>query len=200
MQSSSLPATDLMRWSLNRHMPAVVWISGLPASGKTSLATALELRLLNMGFHAIALDESLIDARLSQSSAHRAMLDKAALLFHAGQVVVISMISPTRKERILSRSFFPKMLFYEVYLDAPELVCAERDLHHRYSNKGEIIVSSRQACPIRYEPHRNAEMSLDVVGLSVRECVEELVVMLTDGGCLDRREMQRSTEELELPP
>lgn len=196
MRSSPLPATDLMRWSLNGHMPAVIWISGLPASGKTILATSLELRLLKMGFHVVTLDESLIDSRYSHSSAHRAMLDKVSLLFHAGQVVIVSMQSPTRKERILSRSTFPKGLFYEVFLDAPHMVCAERDFYNRYSESGAVKLSSRIGVVSSYEPHRNPEISLDVVGLSAPECVEELVVLLTDGGCLDRRELPRSVEEI----
>lgn len=187
-------SVQTMRWDLMGHMPAVVWLTGLPCCGKSTVAYALEARLLSMGIHCMTLDEELIDPRFDISVAHRMMLDKAALLYEAGMVALVSMTSPRREDRIQARVRFPQGLFHEVFLDVPQVICEERDLVCRYEAAKCGDAKALAGLTFPYEPHSRPELVLDGVDLDVDQCVDKLVRLLTDGGCLDRRYFKRKAK------
>ncbi|MDX1668121.1 MAG: adenylyl-sulfate kinase [Limnobacter sp.] len=192
-KSSLLDTVQSTRWNLMGHMPAVVWISGLACSGKSTLALHLESRLLGMGIHAMTVDEESLDPRFDETLAQRMMLDKASLLFEAGLVAIVAMATTQQSDRAKARVRFPQGLFHEVFLDVPRLICEERDLRGAYSQNTKQVQPLRRVAGLRapYEPHTNPELVLDCVELDVHACVEEVVKLLTDGGCLDRRYFAR---------
>jgi bifunctional enzyme CysN/CysC len=117
---------------------ATIWLTGLPASGKSSVAGEVERRLVAAGRPAYLLDgDNLrhgLTSDLGFSAADRAenvrRVSAVAQLFaDAGVVAVVSLISPYRADRELVRAAHSSagLPFYEVFVDTPPDVCAARD-------------------------------------------------------------------------
>ena len=111
-----------------------IWITGLPSSGKTTLALGLEKALRLRGLRPVVLDGDTLrntlfpDLRYSRvdrtTQGHRATY-LAKLIQQAGGVPIVALISPYKDDRAWARHELKG--FVEVYLACPASVCAERD-------------------------------------------------------------------------
>ncbi|WP_020666428.1 adenylyl-sulfate kinase [Amycolatopsis nigrescens] len=128
-----------------------IWLTGLSASGKSSIAVELERRLVAAGTPAYLLDgDNLrhgLNADLGFAAADRAenvrrVGEVAQLFADAGMVTVVSLISPYRadRERVRAAHQAAGLSFTEVFVDTPLEVCAERDPKGLYAKAmaGEI--------------------------------------------------------------
>jgi len=115
---------------------AVLWVTGLPGCGKSTLANALEVELFHQGVHTVILDGDTIRQTLSEdlgfspedrSENVRRVSRVAQLLLETGCVVIVTLVSPYRADRDLARGLFADGDFVEVFVDTPVAVCAERD-------------------------------------------------------------------------
>jgi adenylylsulfate kinase len=127
----------------------VVWMAGLSGSGKSTLAKGLERALHDQGYLTQLLDgdnlRSGINNNLGFSEADRLenirrSAEVARLFLNAGLVTICSFISPTEEVRQLARNIIGPEDFFEVYVNAPFAVCAERDVKGLYKKalSGEI--------------------------------------------------------------
>ena len=113
---------------------AVVWFTGLPASGKSTLAARVAARLRALGRAALVLDgdavrESMVP-RPGYSPAERdafyeTLARLSALLARQGAAVLVAATAPRRAHRAAARSLAPR--FVEVFVDVPAEECARRD-------------------------------------------------------------------------
>jgi bifunctional enzyme CysN/CysC len=130
---------------------ATVWFTGLPSSGKSTIAAALEERLVAAGIPAYRLDgDNLrhgLNADLGFSAEDRAenvrrTAHAARLLADAGVVAIPSLVSPYRADRDLARSVHEDagIQFVEVFVDTPLEECERRDPKGLYARAraGEI--------------------------------------------------------------
>jgi adenylylsulfate kinase len=135
--------------SLLQQKAVVVWMVGLSGSGKSTLAKGLERALHQQGYLTQLLDgdnlRSGINNNLGFSEADRLenirrSAEVAKLFLQAGLVTICSFISPTEEVRQLARNIIGSGDFFEVYVNAPFAVCAERDVKGLYKKalKGEI--------------------------------------------------------------
>ncbi|MFC3216932.1 adenylyl-sulfate kinase [Comamonas sp. JC664] len=126
-----------------------IWLTGLSASGKTSLAHALERALHQRGCHTYALDgDNLrkgLNADLGFSAEARAenirrMAHVARLMVDAGLVVIVSAISPFAADRATGAGLVCARAFVEVFVDTPLAVCEARDPKGLYARarRGEL--------------------------------------------------------------
>jgi bifunctional enzyme CysN/CysC len=117
---------------------ATIWFTGLPASGKSTLAVALEQRLVASGRPAYVLDgDNLrhgLNGDLGFSEADRAenmrrTAHAARLLADAGVVALVSLVSPLAAERRRARELHEEagLPFFEVWVSTPVEVCERRD-------------------------------------------------------------------------
>ncbi len=117
---------------------STVWLTGLSGSGKSTIAVALERRLVLAGRPAFRLDGDNIrhglNADLGVSSADRDETvrragEVAAILAEAGVVAIVPLISPSRAARDRARAVHEArgVPFFEVFVDTPIEVCEERD-------------------------------------------------------------------------
>jgi bifunctional enzyme CysN/CysC len=130
---------------------ATLWFTGLPSSGKSTVAAALEERLVAAGIHAYRLDgDNLrhgLNADLGFSAADRAenvrrTAHAARLLADAGVVAIPSLVSPYRADREVARRLHEEagIAFFEVFVDTPLEECERRDPKGLYARAraGEI--------------------------------------------------------------
>lgn len=164
--------------------PRCVWFTGLPGSGKSTIANRLEKRLHADGRHTYLLDGDNVRHGLSRdlgfSEADRVenirrVAEVARLMVDAGLVVLVSFISPFRAERALARSLFETGEFVEVFVDTPLEECERRDPkgHYAKARRGELANFTGVDSP--YEPPESVEVHLRTTELAPEQAVRILV-------------------------
>jgi bifunctional enzyme CysN/CysC len=157
------------RWaSLGTH-GATVWLTGLPASGKSTIAVQLERALVEAGRPAYLLDGDNIRHGLSGDLGFspgdrreniRRVAHVARLMADAGTVAIVSLVSPYAADRALARELHEaaRVPFIEVYVDTPAEVCAQRDPKGLYARAraGEVRHFTGVSAP--YEPPETPEL------------------------------------------
>ena len=124
------------RSGLMRHKPAVLWFTGLPGSGKSTIANLVEAGLHARRVHTIMLDGDNVRHGLNRDLGFveadrveniRRVGEVAKLMTDAGLVVLCSFISPFRAERRMVRELIGADEFIEVFVDTPLEECIARD-------------------------------------------------------------------------
>ena len=175
------------REKLRGHGGAVIWLTGLSGSGKSTIAHALEERLLTNDIHTIVLDGDKIRkglcADLGFSPEDRTenirRIGEVAKLFHdACTVTIVAFISPYREDREKARSMLADGHFIEVFVDCPLVVCEKRDPKGLYkkARSGEIREFTGVSAP--YEPPLKPEVHLHTDIESVDEAVAKITAQL----------------------
>ena len=115
---------------------AVVWITGLPAAGKTTLAEAVAAALRTRGQAVLVLDGDRLRSGLSRDLgfAHPARAEQvrrtaevARIAAEQGLISIAALISPMRADRAAARAIVAPLPFIEVHLDADAALCRSRD-------------------------------------------------------------------------
>jgi bifunctional enzyme CysN/CysC len=177
--------------------PVCLWFTGLPASGKSTIANLLEKRMFAMGWHTYALDGDNVRHGLNRdlgfSEADRVenirrVTEVARLLVDAGLVVIVSFISPYRTEREIARSRFDPGEFLEVFVDTPLEECERRDPKGLYAKarRGELI--NFTGIDSEYEPPEAPDIRLDTVVQNAEDCVDRIL------SALDSTSLRRATD------
>ena len=119
-----------------RQNPCIVWLTGLPAAGKSTIADRLEVLLHAGSHHTMALDGDNLRHGLcgdlgfsadDRAENIRRAGEVARLLLEAGLIVIASFVSPFRADRDLVRGLCPPGMFIEVFVNTPLAVCRDRD-------------------------------------------------------------------------
>jgi bifunctional enzyme CysN/CysC len=167
--------------------PLCVWLTGLPASGKSTIASLLEKRMFARGRHTYILDGDDIRHGLNRdlgfSEADRVenirrIAEVALLLVDAGLFAIVSFISPYRAEREAARSRFEPGEFLEVFVDAPLEECERRDPKGLYAKARRGELKNFTGIDSRYEPPQTPDIRLDTVAHSAEECVNRILLAL----------------------
>jgi len=170
----------------------VVWLTGLPASGKTTIARELERELRDRGLRVEVMDGDEVrqglsrDLGFSKEDREKHAMRVAyvsKLLARNGVAVIVALISPYRSFREAIRRDIKD--FIEVYVKCPVEECARRDPKGLYARAlaGEIPDFTGVNDP--YEEPENPELVLDTLAESTRESVDKLLSWLSKKGYLD---------------
>lgn len=167
-----------------RVSPAVVFLTGLSGSGKTTIAETLIGKLKRKGVVPVLLDGDEIRNAIrltgfDEASRKRHNLNvgyMASLLEKQGKIVIVSLISPYDDIRREIRGLCRK--FIEVYVATDINVCRERDTKGLYEKaiRGEIKDFTGISAP--YFPPQNPELVLDTAVMSPEECGERIINIL----------------------
>lgn len=190
------------RWLVNGHRGGIIWLTGLSASGKSTIAMEVERRLVQRGRQAFVLDGDNLRQGLNSDLGFspedrteniRRVGEVAALFASAGMVVLTAFISPYRNDRDRVRHLAPET-FNEVYVKASVEECQRRDPKGLYARavKGEIPEFTGISAP--YEAPVSPELVLETEGRSPAECAAELVDYIERTLLLDVRASQRRAE------
>lgn len=175
------------------HQSAICWFTGLPASGKSTLAQALERQLFEQGVRTFFLDGDNLRHGLNQDlgfNAHsrreniRRASEVAALALEQGNLVLCSFISPFREDRAEARRRAPEGRFFEIFVHCSAAECQRRDPKGLWARaqKGEIQNFTGLTSP--YEEPEHPELRLDTEHLTQSECLEHILNLLRAKGIL----------------
>lgn len=182
-----------MRREAFGHGAGVVWLTGLPGSGKTTLAYTLEKRLFDLGVRTMVLDGENLRCGLGKDLGfeagdrvenNRRAGEVARLACDAGLLSICALLSPYAEQRKKLRERIGAERFMEVYLSAPRDVCERRAPQGLYeqAQRGEIPMFTGVTAP--YEPPCDADLVLPTHELDIEACVERILEMLHQRGVL----------------
>ena len=177
------------------HAGATLWFTGLPGAGKSTVAAAVEERLLELGRPAFMLDgDNLrhgLNGDLGFDEAARAenvrrTAHVARLLAESGTIALVSLVSPYAADRRSAASLHEtdELDFFEVFVDAPLEVCEQRDPKGLYARAraGELAGMTGVGAP--YEPPTDPDLTLGSGGETVEEEVERVLELLRERGII----------------
>ncbi len=166
----------------------VVWLTGLPGSGKTTIATRAAERLRAMGYRVEVLDGDWVRKTINPDAGFtreerlrhlRRVAWIARLLARNGVIVLCSFVSPYREARKIIREIIEEEApFLEIYVKCPLEECIRRDPKGLYAKalRGEIKHFTGITDP--YEPPENPDLVLDTVNNTVEENTQKLLTLV----------------------
>jgi adenylylsulfate kinase len=189
----SHPVDRQMRARQKNQQPLVIWFTGLSASGKSTIAGALEQILTGQGYHTYLLDGDNVrhglcsDLGFSDADRQeniRRVGEVAKLMADGGLIVLAAFISPFRADRRLVREILPRGQFVEVFVNAPLDVCRARDPKglYRMAENGQIKQFTGIDSP--YESPEQAEVEIRAGEICVAGAVTQLLAYLHERGAL----------------
>ena len=160
-------------------MAFVLWMTGIPCSGKTTLAKKLSDKISNLTI----LDGDEIRAQSSSSDFSREGINEnnrkvANLAKDDSKPVCVSLISPFRKNREDARKIIDTKRFIEVYIKCSLPTCEERDVKGMYKKARRNEIKDFIGVNTDYEIPYNPDLILDTEKLSVEESVNKLLLYL----------------------
>ncbi len=180
----SAPVAKAQRAARKGQRPVCIWLTGLPGSGKTTIARALDAELFRRGRHATVLDGDQLRAGLNRDLGFtpearaeniRRAAEVARLMVDAGLITVCAFISPYRAERRFARSLFAPGEFLEVYLDVDTAVCEARDPKGHYAKARRGEMAGFTGIDGSYEVPQAPELRLDTAQLALDDCVGQIL-------------------------
>jgi len=189
--SGSVDASE--RVNLLRQKGVTIWLTGLSASGKSTIACALEQHLLHLHKFTYRLDGDNVRFGLnkdlgfdeqSRNENIRRIGEVSRLFTDAACITITAFISPYRADRALARKIHEEsgLNFIEVFVDAPLEVVEQRDPKGLYkkARAGEIKEFTGISAP--YEPPLNAELHIKTAECEVKEAVRAITDHLLHEG------------------
>ena len=168
----------------NGHPGRVLWLTGLSASGKSTISAELERELFNLGRQVYVLDGDNVRHGLGSDlgfSARdrkeniRRVGETAKLFADAGVVCITAFISPYREDRDMVRGLMPPGMFVEVFVNAPVDVCEQRDPKGLYAKARANLIKDFTGVSAPYEPPLQPEIELRTDQLTPAESVTRIV-------------------------
>lgn len=167
-----------------KHNSCVLWFTGLSGSGKSTIASHLEKRLLEKGIHTYLLDGDNVRSGLNQNLGFsaadreenlRRIGEVAKLFVDAGILTLAAFISPLQNNRDQLREIIGEEDFVEIYVNTPLEECERRDVKGLYkkARKGEISNFTGISAP--YEAPQNPDLEILTLNKSVEEATQEIL-------------------------
>jgi adenylyl-sulfate kinase len=168
----------------NAHRGCVLWLTGLSAAGKSTVANELEVALFRRGNQVFVLDGDRVRHGLCRDLGFspddrqeniRRVGEVAKLFAEAGFICITAFISPYRADRSLTRAMMDDGNFFEVFVNAPLAVCEARDPKGLYAKAREHKIKNFTGVSAPYEPPLNPEIELRTDKLTIGEAVEKIL-------------------------
>jgi len=174
------------RTTMMGHPARVVWLTGLPGSGKSTIADAAVRRLHALGVHTFVLDGDNVRMGLNKDLGFtpedraenvRRVAEVSKLMLDAGLVVLVALVSPYESDRESARALFSPGDFVEAYIDTPVEVCAERDPKGLYAKAAAGNLPNMTGVGQGYEVPTSPDLVLHGTG-DLEASVEQLVSVI----------------------
>lgn len=189
--------TKADRESITGHKSCTLWMTGLPASGKSTLAVALEKALWERAVHSFVLDGDNVRHGLNKDLGFspedrneniRRIGEVAKLFTTAGVINVTAFISPYRADRDRVRAIMEPGEFVETYVECSVDECERRDPkgHYKKARAGEIPEFTGISAP--YEAPERPEITVQTHRQTEEESLGVILAYLEANGYIPRAE------------
>jgi adenylylsulfate kinase len=188
------------RRQLYDYKSCVIWFTGLPSAGKSTLANALCHRLHNYGIMNYVLDGDNIRHGLNKDLGFgpedreeniRRIGEVASLFVDAGLIAMTAFISPYRKDRRQARAIVKQGEFIEVYVKCQLDVCEQRDPKGMYKKARAGQIKEFTGVSAVYEEPEMPEIVLETDKLSIDECLGCLLDYLVKNEYIKQSRLER---------
>jgi bifunctional enzyme CysN/CysC len=183
-------ATDVTREthaSLKNQQPAVLWFTGLSGAGKSTIANAVEKKLVRMNRHSFLLDGDNVRHGLNKDLGFtdadrveniRRVGEVAKLMTDAGLIVITAFISPFRAEREMVRQMMAPGEFIEVHIDTSLSEAEARDVKGLYAKARAGQLKNFTGIDSPYEPPQDPEIRIDTTAMTPEEAADLIIARL----------------------
>ena len=170
-----------------------VWLTGLPCAGKSTIAEALTVLLMEAGRNVTLLDGDVVRTHLSKGLGFSKEDRDTNILrigFVASEIVkhhglaICAAVSPYHTTRNRVRSLFPADNFILVYVDTPVRICEERDVKGFYARARSGEIHGFTGVDDPYEAPTAPELTLATTDTSPEENARTIIQYLSEKGFL----------------
>ena len=178
-----LDVTKEIRATKKGQIPLAIWFTGLSSAGKSTLANALEKRLVSLGKHTMVLDGNNVRRGLNNDLGFdepdrveniRRVAEVVKLMNTAGLITISAFISPYASDRLTAKEIIGDD-FIEIYLSTPLDVCESRDTQGLYAKAraGEIPNFTGVSSP--YEVPTTPDITIDTSDMSIEDSLSQIM-------------------------
>ncbi len=174
------------------HSGAVLWLTGLPGSGKSTIAQSLERKLFSRGGSPVFLDGDTLRAGLNgdlgfspkdRSENIRRLAEVATHLARNGHIAIVAAVSPSADDRAQARRIAADA-FREIFVATPREVCEGRDPKGHYAKARAGTLTNFTGTGSDYEKPDAPELTLDTTARSAADLAGDVEQMLAKTGIL----------------
>jgi len=185
------------------HRGGVVWLTGLSASGKSTIAAELERELFQRGCQTIILDGDAVrqglcsDLTFTERDRHenvRRVGEVAKLFAEAGFICISAFISPHRADRAMVRGIMSSGVFLEVFVNAPLAVCEARDPKGLYAKARAHKIKNFTGISSPYEPPLHPEIEIRTDKSTVTDGVKKILSQLQKSCSVSKTKTRTAAE------
>jgi adenylylsulfate kinase len=169
---------------MNGHKAVLLWLTGLPCAGKSTLAIHCERFLFDRNIQVAVLDGDNVRHGLNKnlgftpqdrSENIRRVGEVGKLFVDNGMIVLAAFVSPYRKDRDAVRSRFDQGEFIEIYVQAPLQTCQNRDVKGFYKKALEGTLANFTGISDPYEEPTRPEITVNTDRFSINESVQQII-------------------------
>jgi bifunctional enzyme CysN/CysC len=183
-----LAVSQHARAAIKQQKPCILWFTGLPASGKSTIAKLAEAKLHAAGHHTYMLDGDNLRHGLNHDLGFtaadrveniRRVGEVAKLFVDAGLIVLCAFISPFRAERQMVRELVQGEEFIEIFVDTPLEECIRRDPKGLYARVRAGDVKNVTGIDAPYEVPESPELRLRTTENSPEHLADSVIGYLS---------------------
>ena len=173
------------------HKGAVIWFTGLSASGKSTIAHIVEKQLHKRGCSTYVLDGDNVRHGLcadltfcpeDRAENIRRIGEMVKLFVDAGIIVLTAFISPYHQDRQQVRSLLSDGQFLEIHVDCPAEICATRDQKGIYQKAKAGIIKEFTGISAPYEPPENPELVIQSHEEDAKAAAKKVIALIEECG------------------
>jgi sulfate adenylyltransferase len=192
--SSSISKVD--REKVNNHKAAIIWFTGLPSSGKSTLSFELEKKLFEKNIQIYRLDGDNVRHGLNKNLGFskedrneniRRISEVAKLFYDSGKVTLVSFVSPFTKSRQEARELIENNNFIEIFVKTNLQTCIKRDPKGLYKKAIEGIIPQFTGISDPYEDPTSPELIIDTDQLNIEQSIEKILNYLEENNILQEK-------------
>ncbi len=181
--------TREMRELVNGHRSVAIWFTGLPSSGKSTIAHGVEKKLYQLGVRTYTFDGDNIRHGLCADLGFtpedrrenlRRVAEVIKLFLDAGLVVLSAFVSPYEEDRKLVKKIIGPKDFVLIYCKCPVEVCESRDPKGMYKKAKAGIIKEYTGVSAPYEEPENPDLILETHLLTIEESVERVLNFVSE--------------------
>lgn len=174
---------------LNNHKSGLVWFTGLPSSGKSTIAHLVEKNLFEKGIRTYVLDGDNVRHGLNCNLGFsrddryenlRRIVELSKLMVDAGLIVLASFVSPYKEDRRYVKERFQNDNFLEIYVKCSLEECEKRDPKGNYKKARAGIIKDYTGISAPYEEPEEPDLIIDTENLDIDSSVNEVLKLLRE--------------------